>query len=139
MTDQPVNLVALAEWKAANFVCHSERNPKTGKFEPLGFQFSIRFRGHPWVEASEREGWAKELRSHLRHTVKRRILEGKTYENIEDLMPSKEWVSAAKKQAERFAKAKAYRDAEVPPVSAESLERLVGRLISRSAGKEAAE
>lgn len=139
MTDQPQNLVALAEWKASCFVCASARNPKTGKFEPIGFEFSNRFRGHPWVEASIREGWDKELRSHLRFTVKRRILEGKPFEMIEALMPNKEWADAARKQAKRFALAKEDRDKQSPPAGAANLERITSRLLKKASTSEAAE
>lgn len=137
MTEQQQNIVSIAEWKAANFVCASARNPKTGKYEPIGFEFAIRFRGHPWVEASEREGWAKELRSHLRHTVKRRILEGKPYDVIEDLMPDKAWIEAARKQAERYAAAAAYRDQQQPPASAQNLDAAVRRIFKRMSGDAA--
>jgi hypothetical protein len=137
-TTTDTEIVRDAEWKAACFVCKTEHNPKTGRQEPIGFEFSMRFRGHPWVEQAEREGWAKELRSHLRWIVKRRILEGKPYSKIEDLMPDRKWVEAARAQAERYAKAKEWRDQQPEPPEANRLEAAVRRLIGNAARKEAA-
>jgi len=105
-----IERVRRAEFEAACFVCAMEHNAKTGKREPIGFAFSQRFRSHPWVEQSEREGWANELRGHLRQVVKGCVLAEKPYGDINELMPDKSWVEAARTQAKRYAEAKAWRD-----------------------------
>jgi hypothetical protein len=139
-----------AEWLAACFVCDTEHNQKTNRREPIGFKFSARFRGHPWVEQAEREGWGKELRSHLRHAVKIRIIGEMAKNNpdinvnlivpsISDVMPNKAWIDAAREQAERYAKAAAWRATQPEPPEAARLEAAVRRLIGRDATPEAAE
>jgi hypothetical protein len=142
--------IRYAEWLAASFVCETQHNPKTNRMEPLGFEFSKRFRGHPWVEQAESEGWGKELRGHLRHVIKIRIIgemaKGNTdinvnliVPNISEVMPNKAWVDAAREQAKRYAAAKAWRDTQPEPADAARLEAALRRLIGKAATQEAAE
>jgi hypothetical protein len=138
--------VRHAEWLAACFVCETEHNPKTNRREPIGFKFSARFRSHPWAQQAEAEGWAKELRSHLRYAVKKRILGEMAKKNpdlnvnlivphISEVMPDRDWVEKAREQARRYAEAKAWRDTQPEPPEAARLEAALRRLIGREAAE----
>jgi len=94
-----------ADWNARCFVNGMRRHGTTGKMEPAAGEFAPHFLRHPWVREAVAEGWGKELRSHLVLAVKRRIMLGLQHNDIDELMPPKEWVAAAKQQAARFAKA----------------------------------
>ena len=111
--DEALEFMNIAEYRARCFVNAMRRNERTGKLEPVGWEFSDRFLPHPWVREAISDGWGKELRSHLILTVKNRICHGKPYDNIDELMPPREWVAYAKQQAERYRKAAEWRNANV--------------------------
>lgn len=103
-----------ADWNARCFVNGMKRHGVTGKMEPASGEFSQHFIRHPWVRESIAEGWGKELRSHLILAVKRRIMMGLPYNDIEALMPPRDWVDYAKQQAERYRKAAEWRKENAP-------------------------
>lgn len=112
--DEVLEFRNYADYRARCFVNAMRRHGRTGKMEPVGWEFSERFLPHPWVRDSITEGWGKELRSHLILTVKGRIMRGQPYDNIDELMPPKEWVAYAKSQAERYRKAAEWQKANMP-------------------------
>lgn len=128
-----LDLVALAEWKARCMISPVKFHEKLNRNEPVDFEFSTRFRGHPWVETSIREGWDKELRGHLRYAIKRRILDGKPFHIIEDLMPDKKWIEAARSDAQRYALAAEWRGKQAPSADTQALAASVARLLKRTA------
>jgi len=124
-------LVALAAFKARCFVSPVHHHEKLGRNEPVDFAFSTRFRGHPWVEASIKEGWDNDLRGHLRMAVKQRILSGQPYDNIESLMPDKEWIAARQHDAKRYRLAAEWRASKAAPVDRASIEASLQRLLGK--------
>ena len=103
-----------ADWNARCFVNGMRRHSVTGKMEPASGEFAQHFMRHPWVRESVTEGWAKDLRSNLILAVKRRIMTGLSHNDIDSLMPPKEWVDYAKQQAERYRKAAEWQKANMP-------------------------
>jgi hypothetical protein len=103
-----------ADWNARCFVNGMKRHGVTGKMEPASGEFSSHFLRHPWVRDAVAEGWGKELRGHLILAVKRRIMMGQSHNDIDALMPPKEWVDYAKQQAARYAKAAEFQKANTP-------------------------
>lgn len=102
--DEALEFMKLAEYRARCFVNAMRRHGRSGKLEPVGWEFAERFLPHPWVREAISEGWGKELRSHLISTVKHRIMDGADYSDLDSLMPPKEWVEYARFQAARYAK-----------------------------------
>lgn len=87
---------------------------RSKKMEPASGEFSNRFASHPWCREATAEGWARELRSHLILTVKRRIMLKEPYDVIEGLMPPKEWVEQAKFNAARYRAAADWQKKNMP-------------------------
>ena len=96
MTQPELITPEIADFRARAFVNGLRRHEVSGKMEPCAGEFSQRFMEHPWVRDSVMEGWGRELRSHLIQTVKLRIMRKLPYDNIESLMPSKDWVDDAR-------------------------------------------
>lgn len=115
-----------ADFAARAHVYGMRRHGITGKMEPANGEFSQRFATHPWCREATTEGWAKELRSHLVLTVRRRIMTGERYDVIEDLMPPKEWVAVAKQNAERYASASKWRDDTYGKINGEQFLKRMG-------------
>lgn len=67
-----------------------------------GSGWTALFLSHPLVKRAEIEGWAPNLRSHVIRVVRGRIMLGKPYNNLPDLMPDREVVDHWSRQAERF-------------------------------------
>lgn len=104
----------LADYRARCFVNGAARHAKTGNFEPITGNFHERFLDHPWVRASIVEGWDRELRMHLIRVAKISYTRGLPVGDIEDLMPDKQWIEKAQKEAERYRKAGEWRNKNVP-------------------------
>lgn len=107
---------SLADFKARCFVNGVHRHSKSGKVEPIGGQFAERFLSHPWVRESITEGWGRELRGHLIQAAKIRLMRGEPIGDVGNLMPSREWVAAAKTNAEHYRKAAAWRASQGAPL-----------------------
>lgn len=115
-----------ADYRARCYVNGVRKHGRTGIIEPASGEFSERFLPHPWVRESVTEGWGRELRSHLVLTVKRRLMTGLPIDRIEDLMPDRDWVDAVKYHAERYRKAKVWRDERYGPANGEAFLRRLG-------------
>lgn len=59
------------------------------------------FLDHPWVKASEVEGWARDLRTAVVLAVKRRIMGRRPYHDIEQLMPQQDLIEFWRDKAAR--------------------------------------
>ena len=103
-----------ADWNARCFVNGMKRHGVTGKMEPASGEFASHFLRHPWAREAVVEGWGKELRSHLILAVKRRIMMGQPHNDIDTLMPSRDWVDYAKQQAARYAEAAEFQKSNMP-------------------------
>ena len=104
----------LSDYRARCFVNGAARHDATGNWEPITGQFHERFLSHPWVRESISEGWDRELRMHLIHTAKIAIMRKMPLPSVENLMPDKRWVEAAKIDADRYRKAAEWRKANRP-------------------------
>ena len=91
-----------ADYMARCFVNGMRLHGRSKKMEPASGEFGPKFENHPWCREATMEGWARELRSHLILTIKRRIMLGQSYDIIEELMPPREWVDQAKLDAARY-------------------------------------
>lgn len=94
-----------ADFYARCFVNGMRMHGRSKKLEPAHGEFANRFLSHPWVRESVTQGWGRELRSHLILVCKRCYMRKQHPGTIETLMPPKEWVEAAKRNAERYAMA----------------------------------
>lgn len=77
---------------------HGER---TGRKVLHSAHWSEHFSGHPWVETSEKEGWGRDLRMSVVQSVKRRIMRGQPFHDIDQLMPPKDLVEFWREKAAR--------------------------------------
>src|SRR5690606_8557197 len=105
----PDDYLKTVDFRARCFVNGTVKNPKTGKDEPRSGHWSSTCRGHPWVEASIKEGWDRDLSQHVIMAVKRRILQDKPFHVIEELMPDPKWIESVRYHAERYRKAAEWR------------------------------
>ncbi len=87
---------------------HGER---TGRKVIHTAHWSDAFAGHPWVEASDKEGWGRDLRMVITLAVKRRMMIGQPHHDINQLMPSKDWVEYVREKSSIEAEAVAWRNA----------------------------
>jgi len=116
-----------ADFRARCFVNGVRRHGVTKKIEPVSGEFHERFLSHPWVRESITEGWGMELRMHLIHVAKTRLMRKEQIGEVESLMPNKEWIAAAKTNADRYRKAAEWRDAKGgATISAEGLLKRFG-------------
>jgi len=92
-----------AEFMARCFVNGTEWHDKLKRLEPMAGMWSEKFRRHPWVAESERDGWGRELRSAVVHLVARAIVAGMKPKDIEiiKVMPQKDLVDYWRAQAKR--------------------------------------
>lgn len=74
---------------------------KTGRKVIHTAHWSPVFIGHPWVDAAEAEGWGRDLRMAVIRAVKRRMMVGQPHHDIDQLMPSKDWVDFVREKAAR--------------------------------------
>ena len=118
--------VDRADYAARCFVLGMRRNGTNGKMVPASGEFSSRFMSHPWVRESITEGWARELRTHLILTVKMRAMVNRSYQNIEELMPPKDWVSEAKQKAAKDRAGLEWREATFGKINGEYFLRKLG-------------
>lgn len=86
---------------------HGER---TGRKVIHTGHWSPHFMDHPWVQASEEEGWGRDLRMSVVHTVKRRIMAGQPYHDIDQVMPTKDLVEFWREKAAREREAAAWQE-----------------------------
>lgn len=105
--------IGECRYRAACFVSGSAMHKATKRHEPLAGEWHQRFRGHPWVEASIKEGWARDLRMHVKAEVVQRMLREQDYGDIASLMPDAKWVEEARKQAERERLAREWRESVI--------------------------
>ncbi len=111
-----------ADYNARCYVNGMRLHGRSQKMEPASGEFSNRFASHPWCREATTEGWGRELRTHLIHTVRKRIMTGQPYDIIEDLMPPREWVEVAKQNAERYQAASSWQKQNMPhPVALAAL------------------
>lgn len=103
-----------AEFRARAFVSgmvdeikHGER---TGRQVIHTGHWSAHFAGHPWVEASESGGWGRDLRMSVTQAVKRRIMGGRPYHDVDQLMPPKEVVDFWREKAASRSQAAAWQE-----------------------------
>lgn len=104
-----------ADFKARAFVNGlvdevDRQGNKTGRKVPHSGHWSAKFRGMPWVEQSEAEGWGLELRSVVIRNVRRRMMINRPFHELDQLMPPKDWVETQRVNACRYALAKQWRD-----------------------------
>jgi hypothetical protein len=99
MSTPKVQDISLVDFNARCLVNGTRKHERSGRFEPISGEWSSRFAGHPWVQASEKEGWGRELRAAVIAEVKRRMLSDEPFDQIEVLMPSKIWIENARKRA----------------------------------------
>lgn len=77
---------------------------KEGTNVPHSAHWHPRFQQHPWVQQSDDEGWARELRSVVIGNLKVMMLKAQDRFSygairIEDLMPDLKWVEHTRKEA----------------------------------------
>ena len=116
-----------ADFRARCFVNGAARHAATGNFEPITANFHERFLSHPWVRDSIAEGWDRELRGHLVHVARLKLMRKEQLHDIEALMPDKKWVEQARTDAVRYRKAADWRKANRPQtMNAEGMLRRFG-------------
>lgn len=121
-------------WKAQAFVYGMRRNEKDGQWEPrFGGHYADRFLGHPWVDASIEEGWARDLRGHLVMRVSRLMAANKPFDDVATLMPDAKLIEHWRNNARRYREAAEWRernkDSLERPVKGWSSTRSLGAVI----------
>ena len=83
----------------------TEDNVMHGNWVVASGEWSQTFRHLPIVKQANEQGWAKDLRQHLIRTVRRQMLRGEPYDDIDRLMPDKDsiWFWRDKAQRENSA------------------------------------
>jgi hypothetical protein len=76
-------------------------NPNTKRDEIMGFRFNPLIADWPICRQAEAEGWAKELRAALIHTVRQQMFQGQDIDVAKALPPDR-WISDTRKQAEKY-------------------------------------
>lgn len=115
-----------ADYLARNFVNGLCKHGKTGKMEPAAGCFHERFMSHPWVRESITECWDRELRGHLVHVCKLKLMRREPIGDIEMLMPDRKWVEDAKHKASRYAAAARWRHKKYGKTDGVALLRRIG-------------
>lgn len=105
----------LADYMARAFVCGLVEQvlvdgTLTGKKVVQSARWHPRFVGHPWVDAADAEGWARDLRTAVIAETRRRIMAKEAYHDVNLLMPDAGWIAHQRAMAEKYAAAKKWRD-----------------------------
>lgn len=112
MNDQPrvlpPNFLEICERRARKAVCASTWNDRTNREEIVGFHFNPMIADWPICQQAEAEGWAKELRAALIHSVRQQMFLGQDLD-VAKAIPPDWWVRAARNNAERYRMAAAAR------------------------------
>lgn len=105
--------VETCDFRARCWVCGTTRD-KEGRLTHRTGVWHERFDDHPLVQASEVEGWGRELRSVVIMALTKLMLAGQRsfrFPDIETLMPDGKWVEYARKRAAIYAAAAEWQDA----------------------------
>jgi hypothetical protein len=105
----------LADYMARAFVCGLVEQvlvdgTLTGKKVVQSGRWHTRFVGHPYVDAADAEGWARDLRTAVIAETRRRIMAKEAYHDVNLLMPDAGWIKHQRAMAEKYAAAKKWRD-----------------------------
>lgn len=103
-----------ADFLAKKIVNGFRHNSRSGKTEPADGEFAEKLHTHPLVRQSVVEGWDRELRLHLLHVLRRHFMARQSFTSIDVFMPNREWVAAAREQAERFKKSAEWQKQNLP-------------------------
>jgi len=100
-----------ADFRARCLVNGYEKHSKSGELEPIAGGWSTRFRSHPWVIQSEKEGWGRDLRMSCVAAARDRIMAGVKPNDIEpeDVMPKADYVEHWRNEARKAQEATEWR------------------------------
>jgi hypothetical protein len=87
-------------------------NPKTNKDEILGFRFNPLIVDWPICKQAEAEGWARELRAALIHSIRQQMFQGQEID-VAKAMPPERWIKATRHNALRYELSAKWRDRAV--------------------------
>lgn len=109
MTEQqsrilPQNFLEICDRRARRAVCSVAWNETTKREEIVGFRFNPMIADWPICKRAEAEGWARELRGALIHTIRQQMFVGKEID-VSDALPPERWINETRQRAERYRKA----------------------------------
>lgn len=109
MTETPERADYLARVFVNGMVDEIKHGERTGKKVLHSAHWAPRFEDHPWVKASEEEGWGRELRTAVIEKVRLCIMGGQPYHDIDQLMPPKHVIDFWREKSAREREALAWR------------------------------
>jgi hypothetical protein len=132
MTEQqprilPPNFLEICERRARKAVCATAWNDKTGREEIVGFRFHPLIADWPICKQAEAEGWGKDLRSALIHSVRQQMFLGQEIDVAKALPPDR-WIAETRRNAERYRKSAEWQEKNL--TSTFNARKFVGRLMA---------
>lgn len=139
MTEQPARILppdflAICDRRARKAVCAMAWNPNTKRDEIVGFRFNPLIADWPICRQAEAEGWGKELRGALIHSIRQQMFQGQDIDVAKALPPDR-WVADTRKHAERYRLAAEWQAKNLPTTF--NARKFVGKVMA--AGEELSE
>jgi hypothetical protein len=118
MTEQlsrilPPNFLEICDRRARKAVCATAWNDRTQREEIVGFRFNPLIAEWPICKQAEAEGWGKELRAALIHSVRQQMFLGQDID-VAKVIPPDRWIKETRRHAERYRKAAEWQEQNLP-------------------------
>lgn len=114
--------LAQADFAARSAVFGTEFDPKANRDVPCsGRKWSDRMLAHPLVREAIPGHWDHDLKSYLVATIKRRIIDGKSWTDLDDLMPPRDQIRYWRQHGKDYREAAEWREAQLPCSNLRSL------------------
>jgi len=123
----PSNFIELCTMRARKAVCAMTWNSKTNREEILGFRFNPLIADWPICKQAEAEGWAKELRSALIHSIRQQMFKGEEID-VAKALPPEWWINDTRRHAERYRLAADWQIKNLP--ASFNARRFVGQIMA---------
>jgi hypothetical protein len=123
----PPNFLEICERRARKAVCATAWNDKTGREEIVGFRFHPLIADWPICKQAEAEGWAKDLRGALIHSVRQQMFLGQEID-VAKALPPDWWLKQRRKDAKRYRLAAEWQEKNLD--STFDARKFVGRLMA---------
>lgn len=132
MTEQPARILPpgfleICDRRARKAVCAMAWNPNTKRDEIVGFRFNPLIADWPICHQAEAEGWGKELRSALIHSIRQQMFLGQEIDVAKALPPDR-WVADIRDRAAGYRKAAEWQAANLP--STFNARKFVGKVMA---------
>jgi hypothetical protein len=123
----PPGFLEICDRRARKAVCDTAWNDNTKRDEIVGFRFHPMIADWPICRQAEAEGWARELRAALIHSVRQQMFQGQDID-VAKAIPPERWIKETRKNAERYRKAAEWQEKNLP--STFNARQFLGRLMA---------